>query len=37
MGGGSNSHAKGEWASLETLPTLIKRAAILIYRLTREQ
>jgi glutamate carboxypeptidase len=35
MGGGENSHAKGESASLETMPMLIKRAAILIYRLTR--
>ena len=35
MGGGQNSHAKGESASLESMPTLIKRAAILIYRLTR--
>ena len=35
MGGGENSHAKGESASLETMPMLVKRAAILIYRLTR--
>lgn len=36
IGGGNNSHAKGETASAETLPMLTKRAAILIYRLTRE-
>lgn len=35
MGGGQNSHAKGESASLDTMPTIIKRAAIMIYRLTR--
>jgi glutamate carboxypeptidase len=35
MGGGSNSHAKGESANLATMPMLTKRAAILIYRLTR--
>lgn len=35
IGGGQNSHAKGESASVETLSTLTKRAAILIYRLTR--
>ena len=35
MGGGENSHAKGESADLESMPMLIKRAAILIYRLTR--
>ena len=35
MGGGQNSHAKGESASLETMPMLTKRAAVLIYRLTR--
>ena len=35
MGGGQNSHAKGESASLDTMPMLIKRAAIMIYRLTR--
>lgn len=34
-GKGGNSHAPGEWADLESMPTLIKRAAILIYRLTR--
>lgn len=35
IGGGQNSHAKGESASIETLAMLTKRAAILIYRLTR--
>jgi glutamate carboxypeptidase len=35
MGGGRNSHAKGESASVENLHVAIKRAAILIYRLTR--
>jgi len=35
MGGGQNSHAKGESASLENMPMLTKRAALLIYRLTR--
>ena len=34
IGGGENSHAKGESADLTTLPMLTKRAAILIYRLT---
>ncbi|MFN0122097.1 MAG: M20/M25/M40 family metallo-hydrolase [Blastocatellia bacterium] len=32
---GGNSHAPGEWAELEPTPMLIKRAALLIYRLTR--
>ena len=32
---GGRAHAKGEYADLETLPRQIKRAAILIYRLTR--
>jgi glutamate carboxypeptidase len=32
---GRNAHAKGEYADLQTLPQQIKRAAILIYRLTR--
>ena len=36
IGGGGNSHAKGEWAQVDTLPMLTKRAAILIYRLTRQ-
>lgn len=35
MGGGRNSHATGESASAESLAMLTKRAAILIYRLTR--
>jgi glutamate carboxypeptidase len=32
---GGNAHAPGEWADLESLPLLTKRAALLIYRLTR--
>ncbi len=36
IGGSTNSHAKGETASIETMPMITKRAAILIYRLTRE-
>ncbi len=32
---GGNAHAPGEWADLESLPMLIKRAAVLIYRLSR--
>ena len=35
IGGGGNSHAKGEFAQVDTMPMLTKRAAILIYRLTR--
>lgn len=35
IGGGRNSHAKDESAQIDTLPMLTKRAAILIYRLTR--
>lgn len=35
IGGGGNSHAKGEWAQVDTMPMLTKRAAVLIYRLTR--
>ncbi len=35
IGGGQNSHAKGESASVENLAMLTKRAALLIYRLTR--
>lgn len=35
IGGGQNSHAAGEYASVEDFPKLTKRAAILIYRLTR--
>jgi glutamate carboxypeptidase len=34
-GKGGNSHAPGEWCDLEPLPMLIKRTAVLIYRLTR--
>ncbi|HEX4946820.1 MAG TPA: M20/M25/M40 family metallo-hydrolase [Blastocatellia bacterium] len=34
-GKGGNSHAAGEWADLESMPMLIKRTAVLIYRLTR--
>lgn len=30
---GGNAHARGEYADLQTLPTQIKRAAVLIYRL----
>jgi len=37
MGGSQNSHAKGESASLENFSALIKRAAVLIYRLSKEQ
>lgn len=32
---GARAHAAGEYADLDTLPRQIKRAAILIYRLTR--
>lgn len=32
---GKNAHAKGEYADLDTLARQIKRAALLIYRLTR--
>jgi glutamate carboxypeptidase len=32
---GGNSHARGEYADLQTMPIQIKRAALLIYRLTR--
>jgi glutamate carboxypeptidase len=35
MGGSQNSHAKGESADIGLMPALTKRAAILIYRLTR--
>ena len=35
IGGGENSHAKGESANVSTMPMLTKRAALLIYRLTR--
>ena len=32
---GMNAHAPGETADLESLPMLIKRTAVLLYRLTR--
>lgn len=32
---GGGAHARGEYADLDTLPRQIKRAALLIYRLTR--
>ncbi len=32
---GANAHAPGEWTDLESMPMLIKRTAVLIYRLTR--
>lgn len=32
---GRNAHAPGEYADLESMPMLIKRTAVLIYRLTR--
>lgn len=32
---GGRSHSPEEWTNLETMPMLIKRAAVLIYRLTR--
>ena len=32
---GGNAHAPGEWIDLQSLPMLTKRAALLIYRLTR--
>ena len=35
IGGGNNAHAKGESADVSTMPMLTKRAALLIYRLTR--
>ena len=35
IGGGRNAHAKGESAQIDSLPMLTKRAALLIYRLTR--
>ena len=35
IGGGENAHAKGEYANVATMPMLTKRAALLIYRLTR--
>lgn len=36
MGGSQNSHAKGESASLENFAALVKRTAVLIYRLSIE-
>ena len=36
IGGGANSHAKGESAQIDTLPMLTKRTAIFLYRLTRK-
>ncbi|MBK6748559.1 MAG: M20/M25/M40 family metallo-hydrolase [Pyrinomonadaceae bacterium] len=35
IGGPERSHAKGEAAALDTIPVQTKRAALLIYRLTR--
>ncbi len=35
VGQGDNAHAPGEWAEIESMPKQIKRAAVLIYRLTR--
>jgi len=32
---GGNAHAAGEYADLDTLPRQVKRAALLLYRLTR--
>jgi glutamate carboxypeptidase len=32
---GGNSHAPGEWTDLASMPMLIKRTAVLLYRLTR--
>jgi glutamate carboxypeptidase len=34
-GEGGNEHAPGEWVDLESFPLLTRRAALLIYRLTR--
>jgi glutamate carboxypeptidase len=34
-GGGGNSHAPGEYTGLDTMTPMAKRAAVLIYRLTR--
>ncbi len=34
-GKGGNSHAPGEWGELDSMPMLIKRTAVLLYRLTR--
>ncbi len=35
IGGGERSHATGESARVDTLPMITKRAAVLVYRLTR--
>jgi hypothetical protein len=32
---GENDHAPGEYIELDTLPMQVKRAALLMYRLTR--
>ncbi len=32
---GGGSHAPGEWAEIKTVPELVQRTALLIYRLTR--
>jgi glutamate carboxypeptidase len=32
---GGGAHAQSEWADLESAPELVKRTALLIYRLTR--
>jgi glutamate carboxypeptidase len=32
---GEKAHAPGEWADLATVPELVKRTAVLVYRLTR--
>jgi glutamate carboxypeptidase len=32
---GGNAHAPGEWTDLASMPMLIKRTAVLLYRLTR--
>lgn len=32
---GGNSHAPGEWADTASMPMLIKRTAVMLYRLTR--
>jgi glutamate carboxypeptidase len=32
---GGSAHAPGEWADLKTVPELVQRTALLIYRLTR--
>jgi glutamate carboxypeptidase len=32
---GGGAHAPNEWADLSTVPELVQRTALLIYRLTR--